>query len=221
MSSRSRTTAIAAGTAIALVLATTTATHAEDILSAIFGAFNAAPQRAYREPSYQDQSPISLPFTSEGEYSPRPASSAHAYTGGGQAFCVRTCDGRYFPLSGPDNMSRAESCNSLCPAAETKVFYGSTIDNASGGGKNYSELPNAFRYRNEIVSGCTCNGKDQFGLAKVNVDDDPTLRKGDLVASASGLMVASPDRRRGDLKLSPASASLRARYDRLRVVASE
>ena len=46
------------------------------------------------------------------------------------------------------------------------MVYGSTIDNAvTETGKPYSELPNAFRYRNEIVAGCTCNGKDQFGLA--------------------------------------------------------
>ncbi len=34
----------------------------------------------------------------------------------------------------------------------------------------------------EIVSGCTCNGKNPFGLAKVDIRDDPTIRKGDLVA---------------------------------------
>jgi hypothetical protein len=201
--------------ALALLLTASPAAQAQDFFSAFFGGFN-APQRDYREPS-----PIPLPFASEGEVAPRSAAPRRSY-GGGQAYCVRTCDGRYFPASGSDNASRAESCNSFCPAAETKVFYGGSIDTASAGSKNYSELPNAFRYRTEIVAGCTCNGKDQFGLAKVEIDDDPTLRKGDLVASNEGLMVAGrPDRRHGDLKLSPASASLRARYDRLPVVASE
>ena len=74
--------------------------------------------------------------------------------GGGQAFCVRTCDGRYFPVTASDNASRAASCNSFCPASETKVFSGSSIDNATAeNGKSYSDLPNAFRYRNELVSG--------------------------------------------------------------------
>jgi hypothetical protein len=201
--------------AAALLLTGSPTAQAEDILSAIFGGFG-APPRVYREAP-----PIPLPFASEGVIAPRPI-APRSYAGGGLAYCVRTCDGRYFPVSGPDNASRAESCNSLCPASDTKVFYGGSIDAASAGSKNYSELPNAFRYRNEIVAGCTCNGKDQFGLAKVDIDDDPTLRKGDLVASTDGLMVASrPDRRHGDLKLSPASASLRARYDRLPVVASE
>ena len=124
-----------------------------------------------------------------------------------QAFCVRTCDGRYFPLSGADNQSRAASCNSFCPTAETKVVYGSNIDNAATeNGKSYSELPNAFRYRNEIVAGCTCNGKDPMGLAPVSIENDPTLRKGDIVAGADGLVVASKtDRRGAAMKFSPAS----------------
>ena len=111
--------------------------------------------------------------------------------GGGQAYCVRTCDGRYFPVSGNDNQSRAETCKSFCPASETKVVYGGSIDNAATeDGKPYSELPNAFRYRNEMVAGCTCNGKDQIGLASVSVENDPTLRKGDIVAGDNGLVVA-------------------------------
>jgi hypothetical protein len=84
-------------------------------------------------------------------------------------------------------------------------------------------LPNAFRYRNEIVAGCTCNGKDQFGLAKVDVENDPTLRKGDMVASSDGLKVAgrTADRRGAALNFSPLPASVRAHYQRLPVVASE
>jgi hypothetical protein len=137
---------------------------------------------------------------------------------------VRTCDGRYFPLQGSDRESRAASCSSFCPASNTEVVYGGNIDSAATtSGKPYSELPNAFRYRNEVVAGCTCNGKDQFGLAPVKVEDDPTLRKGDLVAGADGLMVAgrSADRRGAALNFTPASKSIQARYQRLPVVAKE
>src|ERR1043166_4553238 len=35
--------------------------------------------------------------------------------GGGQAYCVRTCDGRYFPVVGNDNDGREKACSSLCP----------------------------------------------------------------------------------------------------------
>ena len=137
---------------------------------------------------------------------------------------MRTCDGRYFPVAASDKASRAASCNSFCPASETRVFYGSSIDDAeSDNGKSYSELPNAFRYRNEIVSGCTCNGKDQMGLAPVKIEDDPTLRKGDIVAGANGLLVAgrSADRRGAELHFSPASEKVRAKYGNVPVVARE
>ena len=82
----------------------------------------------------------------------------------------------------------AEGCKNLCPATETLVYYGSSIDSASSEkSKPYAELPNAFRYRKELVTGCTCNGKDSTGLASIKLEDDKTLRRGDLVATAEGL----------------------------------
>jgi hypothetical protein len=189
------------------------AAHAEDFLSALFGAFGARPQA----------SAVPLSFANEGDArAPRNGGRLRSgYSGGSQAFCVRTCDGRYFPISGSNGQSRAESCNNFCPASETKVVYGSNIDNAATeSGKPYSELPNAFRYRNELVAGCTCNGRDQIGLAPVKIENDPTLRNGDLVAGADGLMVAGhvADKRGASLNFSPASASLRSRVP---VMASE
>ena len=191
--------------------------HAQDFFSALFGAMTGqAPSR------------LSMPFANDGydPNMPRPAAPTHRASsgGGGQlAFCVRTCDGRYFPISVGKGQSRAESCNSFCPASETKVFYGSNIDHAaSENGKSYSSLANAFRYRNEIVAGCTCNGKDQFGLAKIDVQNDPTLRKGDIVAGNDGLVVAGKvDRRGAALNFSPASAAVKAKFERLPVIASE
>jgi hypothetical protein len=206
----------AAVVACALVLAP--AARAEDFLSALFGAFGG--HRAH-DPY------IRMPFANEGDpvvpQNEIPGPRIMTY-GGGQAFCVRTCDGRYFPVSGPDNQSRAASCNSFCPASETELVYGSNIDHAgTESGKPYSELPNAFRYRNEVVAGCTCNGKDQIGLAPVSIENDPTLRKGDLVAGAGGLLVAgrSADRRGASLNFSPAPKSMLARYGRVPVVAQE
>jgi Protein of unknown function (DUF2865) len=190
------------------------AAQAEDFLSALFGAFGGGRSHA---PS------IPLPFTSEGNPF-APQGDARPRFAGGQAYCVRTCDGRYFPITASDNQSRAASCNSFCPASDTSVVYGSNIDNAATEtGKPYSELPNAFRYRNELVAGCTCNGTDRIGLAPVKIENDPTLRKGDIVAGRDGLMVAGrgADRRGASLNFSPASERLRARYQRVPVVASE
>jgi hypothetical protein len=88
---------------------------------------------------------------------------------------------------------------------------------------SYSDLPNAFKYRTELVAGCTCNGKDPGGLAKVNVENDPTLRKGDLVAGANGLVVANKtaERRGASVNFSPMSRSARAQFDKLPVVAAQ
>jgi Protein of unknown function (DUF2865) len=208
---------MAAGAAVALSASMLApAAQAEDFLSALFGAFGA------RRP----QAPaIALPFAGEdNSLNPQNDGRPRGLYAGGQAFCVRSCDGRYFPISASDGQSRAASCNSFCPASETKVVYGSNIDNAATEtGKPYSELPNAFRYRNELVEGCTCNGKDQIGLAPVKIENDPTLRKGDIVAGANGLMIAGggADRRGAALNFSPVSQAVRARYQRLPVVASD
>jgi hypothetical protein len=210
---------VAWGTAALLCASTlASAAQAQDFFSQLFGGFARPRPQPY----------ISAPFgNDDGQvYAPRGEGRARhsGGYGGGQAYCVRTCDGRYFPATASDNASRAASCSSLCPASETKLFYGSSIDNATAeNGKSYSELPNAFRYRNELVNGCTCNGKDQVGLAAVKIENDPTLRKGDIVAGENGLLVAgrSGDRRGAELNFSPASEKVRAKYGRVPVVARE
>jgi hypothetical protein len=201
-------------TALLLVVAAPAA-QAQDFFSLLFGAFGRPPM--IRAP-FDDGPPVMQRIQR-----PRAYGGGPAYSGGEQAFCVRTCDGRYFPLAGPDNASRAQSCNNFCPASETRLVYGSNIDSAeTDDGTAYSELPNAFRYRNEIVAGCTCNGKDPGGLAQVKIEDDPTLRKGDIVASENGLMVAGrPDKRGASLQFSPAPDRIRAKYQRVPVIARE
>jgi Protein of unknown function (DUF2865) len=197
----------AIGGAAVLCLSLSSAAQAQDFFSQLFGGFGR------RAPA------IRMPLDNGGP--PVQRSEGRRYGGGGQAFCVRTCDGRHFPITGSDNQSRAQACSNLCPASETKVVYGGSIDDAAtDNGKPYTELPNAFRYRNELVSGCTCNGKDALGLAQVKIEDDPTLRKGDIVAGENGLLVAGrPDKRGAELKFSPASDRVKARYQRAPVVA--
>jgi len=210
---------VATATALLCVSVPAPAAQAQDFFSALFGGGigRARPPQPY----------VSMPFANEDGSMPAPRSEMrprYSAGGGGQAFCVRTCDGRYFPATGSDNASRAASCNSFCPASETRVVYGGNIDSAAtDNGKPYSELPNAFRYRTEIVAGCTCNGKDQTGLAPVKIENDPTLRKGDIVAGEDGLLVAgrSADKRGASLSFSPASERVRAKYERPPVVAQE
>ncbi|MGL9620643.1 DUF2865 domain-containing protein [Bradyrhizobium sp. U531] len=194
-------------------LALAPSAHAEDFFSALFGGFRTRPPPEIRTPFPNDDMPrYDMP-------------RQRASYGGGTAYCVRGCDGRYFPAQGNDAESKAQSCKSFCPTAETSLVYGGNIDDATTDkGKAYSELPNAFRYRNEIVAGCTCDGKDPAGLAQVKVDDDPTLRKGDIVAGAEGLVVANRnanDRRGVAMNFSPLPESVRARFRQVPVVAKE
>jgi hypothetical protein len=187
--------------------------HAEDFFSALFGGYGRRPPPEIRMPFPNDDAP---------RYE---APRQRASYGGGTAYCVRGCDGRYFPAQGNDAESKAQSCKSFCPASETSLVYGGSIDDATTDkGKSYSDLPNAYRYRNEIVAGCTCNGKDPVGLAQVKADEDPTLRKGDIVAGANGLVVASRnanDRRGVAMNFSPLPDSVRAKFRQVPVVAKE
>ena len=77
----------------------------------------------------------------------------------------------------------------MCPAAQTKLFTGGSIDHAvSSDGKRYAALPAAFVYRKQLVSGCTCNGKSSGGLVHGDAQSDPSLRPGDIVVTNEGLM---------------------------------
>ena len=115
--------------------------------------------------------------------------SMHQEGGGGRfvAFCVRLCDGQHFPLAHLSNATPVETCRAMCPASQTKVFFGSAIDHAvAKDGARYANLDNAFVYRQRLVSNCTCNGRDAFGLARFDLHSDPTLRAGDIVATKDG-----------------------------------
>jgi hypothetical protein len=108
------------------------------------------------------------------------------------AFCVRTCDGHYFPVQANAGYTAAQMCSSFCPASETRLYTGSGIDNAVGlDGRPSSELPKAYAYRKKLAAGCTCNGKDAFGVARLDVNSDPTLQRGDAIATRNGMMVVS------------------------------
>lgn len=138
---------------------------------------------AYSDPSNPTDRPV---YTPNGE-----ASAPSASTGRAVAYCVRTCDGRYFPMQRHANANPVQLCSAFCPAAKTLVFNGSQIDQAvAANGARYSDLDNAFVYRQRIVEGCTCNGKDSFGLARIDVANDPTLRQGDIVASGDNVKAA-------------------------------
>lgn len=111
--------------------------------------------------------------------------------------CVRTCDGYHFPVHASGSLGTAQICRAFCPATETRVYAGGKIDYAvTADGTRYDDLDNAFLYREKLVDGCTCNGKNAFGLVTGNIEaqSDPSLRPGDIVATKSGLQAFAVSR---------------------------
>ena len=116
------------------------------------------------------------------------ADVGHASSG----YCVRSCDGRYFPVQARGASSPAQMCQAFCPASPTKVYYGGAIDSAqTATGERYVDSPNAFAYRKALKADCTCNGRDPAGLAPVDLSLDTTLRPGDVIATSNGLVAYS------------------------------
>jgi len=120
-------------------------------------------------------------------------------------FCVRLCDGRYFPIQRSGNTSPAQLCSSFCPAAETRMFSGAGIDYAvASDGTRYASLRNAFAYRERMVENCTCNGRDPYGLVTLNMSDDQSLRPGDIVATNEGFVAYNGGR--GSAEFTPVAS---------------
>jgi hypothetical protein len=143
---------------------------------------------------------------------PRPSGEAVAY-------CVRLCDGRFFPIQRSGGADPAQICSGFCPAATTKIFSGSAIDHASArDGARYTDLKNAFVYREKTIPGCTCNGKDAFGLVNTPVAADPTLRAGDVVATNTGFVTYAGGRRSAEF--TPVTGEMRARLAHTKIVPS-
>ena len=168
---------------------------AQGFFEAIFGGI---------KPRYQEPARLDVPSYAPSGYGERaptvdlrpryqqpsvqtaPTASAAGSSG---VYCVRMCDGRYFPVprtSGVD-LNPAKVCNALCPAAKTKVFKGSNPERSvAADGTSYDDLDNALAFRDKVVPDCSCTGRGPGGLAQIDVQSDPTLRAGDVVVTAEG-----------------------------------
>ena len=159
---------------------------AESILDFFFGGFQKQQQRQAPGEANFFADPFGL---NSQPAPPRPVASAS-----GPAFCVRSCDGKYFPLA-RGNASPVQMCQAFCPASATKVFFGSSIDGAyASSGERYAESENAFAYRKGLRGDCTCNGRDPAGLAPVDLTLDTSLRPGDVIATTGGMVAYSGGR---------------------------
>ena len=81
--------------------------------------------------------------------------------------------------------------HSVRPARRGFIPAAASITPSPADGSRYADLDTAFLYRQRLVAGSTCNGRNVFGLAHVNVTTDRTLRPGDIVATRAGLVAVT------------------------------
>jgi hypothetical protein len=93
-------------------------------------------------------------------------------------FCVRECDGFYYPLSEGSTpgsfLAEEAKCQSSC-SSPAKLFYSATPGEDAAGmvaltGERYGEIANAFRYRSEYVESCACKPKPWSAEAKARFE---------------------------------------------------
>lgn len=92
-----------------------------------------------------------------------------------RTFCVKLCDGSPIPISystRPANfLSDNDKCQSSCPSCESKLFYAPTDQGVEQSvaldGQRYSNLPNALRYRVDLVKDCRCKPEPWSKEAKI------------------------------------------------------
>ncbi|HWP27522.1 MAG TPA: DUF2865 domain-containing protein [Xanthobacteraceae bacterium] len=112
-------------------------------------------------------------------------------TGTYRTLCVRLCDGFYFPISFAVTPSRFREdervCQRTCPAAEVALYVhrnpGEDVNQAvSLSGQPYTQLPNAFLYRKELVSTCGCRRPGEtWAQALKHLDSRATIESGDIL----------------------------------------
>jgi hypothetical protein len=198
-----------------LVLFASSAASAEGLFDFFFGGSGKQRQASTRASFFAD------PFGINQQQAAPPPSSRSGAANSGPAFCVRSCDGRYFPLMRGSG-SPAQTCQAFCPASPTKAFFGSNIESAyAADGERYAESENAFLYRKELRANCTCNGRNPAGLAPIDLALDTSLRPGDIVATTDGLVAYSGHR--AGAEFTPVasypglSIELRARLNEIKV----
>ena len=112
----------------------------------------------------------------------------------GMAYCVRSCDGFFFPVAQADSGSSAAHeavCARTCPGAETALYIAPAgsrgIDDAvSRAGQRYQTLTAAFTFRTALDNACSCQAPKGVQPNR-SVLTDFTLRPGDMVMSTEGL----------------------------------
>lgn len=124
------------------------------------------PRQPYGGPPQRDQRP--RPAQPPRATRPEPKRGKPRAARTFRTLCVRTCDGYYFPISYKVTSTHfqrdAAMCAQRCPSAPARLYVyrnpgqkpGNAVDLQ---GNRYRDLENAFRYRKELVKGCSCDGE--------------------------------------------------------------
>lgn len=146
--------------------------------------------------------PASIPYGfAERRHHFRPkAEMAAASPGrpGSMTVCVRRCDGYLFPLGtlrdAADLPLHAGACAAACPNAATEIYTlasGKTeLEQAvSATGLPYRASAVANVYRQRRVADCSCQPSGR--ALRADVDTDPTLQTGDVIATRTSAQVVT------------------------------
>jgi hypothetical protein len=184
-----RPSVLAASALLALAaLCAPSAGRAEGLLDFLFGP-DPAPQAPPAAPSAPARRAKAQKATGSLRFA-KPREGGESWSGG---FCVRTCDGYYFPLIKMSRATRQQSCDFACPSAPMEIYDGSTIEQARNSrGQRYSALPVAFAFRERATQKCMCNDPETSqGYFEKLARTDPTLKSGDIVVEDTGAFVYS------------------------------
>lgn len=184
-----------------------------DFLDFLFGpdhppAFSS--HHSWRVMRARPRQPRRPPKTSVHYAKPEPANTAETDSMSGGGYCVRACDGYYFPLIKLSRISGQHACELACPSARVQLYEGASIEQAHNAkGQRYSALPAAFSFRDKLTAGCACNdpaaSRDHYlALSR----RDPTLQTGDIVVGEKGAFIYS---RSSLVSVSHAPRQIRAR----------
>jgi len=141
----------------------------------------------------------------EGSFSNRWTSYGGSQSGATyRTVCVRLCDGFYFPVSFstlPSHFEQdAEACQSKCAAPAELYYYqnpGAGMDQSISFREQqpYTSLKTAFRYRKELIRGCSCKEAEYVPPA-----DSQNKRAGNDQGAITGWEARSDTDARGQQK---------------------
>lgn len=105
--------------------------------------------------------------------------------------CVRTCDGYYYPISFATTPARfaddEAACKATCPASDAALYTRRTNEDVrtatSISGRLYTDLPNAFRYRQQFDPACSCRKVGQSWADALGQIKDNSIERGDIVVT--------------------------------------